>query len=146
MANTVKQFGSSKKKGNPSFVKGHQLGFKKGETGNPNGRPKKDKCITDLIGEILAQPCDYILPGVPIGQKTWAELLAWAILLSAVKGNTTSQTEILNRREGKVKDLVDLTTKGESIKGNGYVIIPEQSYRDAFVILAKAGVNSISLS
>jgi hypothetical protein len=83
--------------------------WQKGESGNPNGKPKKDACITSLIKEMLDQKADYIIPGATPadGDKTWRQLIAKAILIGCVKGNTSLIGELLDRLEGKVSQPLE---------------------------------------
>jgi len=80
--------------------------FKKGETGNPNGRPKKLPKIDDLLADIL-------------GSEEDSDSEAYAILTNLVKqaksGNVKASEILLDRAYGKAKQSIDHTTKGESI-------------------------------
>jgi len=72
--------------------------YKKGQSGNPEGRPKD--IITSLIKELLEQEVK--------GGKTHAQLVAEAIVKlsedSLFKGNVSAIKELLDRVEGKVPD------------------------------------------
>ena len=74
--------------------------WKPGQSGNPNGRPTKDVCITSLIKEFLEKEAD--------GSKTHAQLVAEAIVKLAedhhFKGNVSAIKELLDRIEGKVPE------------------------------------------
>jgi len=81
---------------NPNSLKNLERGrFKKGESGNPGGRPQKELCITSILREQLGEECPYA-PG-----KTWAEWLARKALELAGE-NPTYYKELLDRTEGKV--------------------------------------------
>lgn len=81
--------------------------WKKGQSGNPRGRPRKDVCITSLIKEMLDKPADYIAPGATPDDKTWCQMIAKAILLGAAKGNPAMIKELLDRLEGKVSQPIE---------------------------------------
>ena len=95
MAGKEKQPGSNLRRGpgNPAW--------KKGVSGNPNGRPCKDVSLTSLIKKYLEE-----VPDVKVGSgpntRTWRELIAQAWLVGAYKGNSVLFKELLDRLEGKV--------------------------------------------
>ena len=82
-------------------------GWMPGQSGNPNGRPKKDVCITSLVKELLEQDAGE--------GKTYAQLVAEAIVkLSTTpdaRGHVPTVKELLDRLEGKVTQPV--ATEGE---------------------------------
>ena len=75
--------------------------FKKGQSGNPNGRPRKEACITTVLQSRMG-----VVPQIDIGgkvnTKTWAELIADSLLVNAYKGNAAAMHELMDRIEGKV--------------------------------------------
>mgnify|MGYP001571892995 CR=1 FL=1 len=74
--------------------------WKKGQSGNPVGRPRKDLTLTSLIKKYLEE-----VPQIEIGGKvntrTWRELVAQAWLVGAYKGNSLLFKELLERLDGK---------------------------------------------
>ena len=58
--------------------------------------------VTRKIREILELESDYILPGAPAGERTWGDLVAWSIVIGAVRGDARKQAELLDRVDGKV--------------------------------------------
>ena len=85
------------------FPPGNKIGnrFKKGETGNPQGRPKLTK-LTEALREQLAE----INPDAP--EETIAEQIARALISEAKTGNVQAIREIADRTEGKPKQAIDL--------------------------------------
>lgn len=88
-------------------VKNNNLGnsgephrWKPGESGNPNGRPAKELCITSLVREILERDAG--------DGKTNAQLVAEAIVQLAktpnARGHVPTVKELLDRIEGKVPE------------------------------------------
>lgn len=73
--------------------------FKKGETGNPNGRPKLPD-LSELIQD-------------EVGDKGMREAVQ-ALLKAAKKGNVKAIQELLDRGYGKVKQPIDHTNNGEA--------------------------------
>jgi hypothetical protein len=94
----------SKKTGPPPPPAGHR--WKKGESGNPGGRPKR-RIVSSAIERLLYQriPPDHALVrAVPeLKGKTWAEALAYGLVLEGVKGGTPAAREIMDRLEGPVR-------------------------------------------
>ena len=73
---------------------------KKGEIRNPNGRPKKQFCIPDILTQILEQPC-------PEDKKrTYLEAICLKAIEQAVKGDKDARIWVADRREGKALERV----------------------------------------
>jgi hypothetical protein len=85
------------------FAHGNKIGnrFKKGETGNRNGRPKLTR-LTEALREQLAEAN----PDAP--EETVAEQIARALISEAKIGNVQAAREIADRTEGKPKQTLDL--------------------------------------
>lgn len=84
--------------------------FKKGQSGNPGGRPKRQP-ITEAYREIA----DHIFKGnvndlkIPEG-ATFAQAAAWTQFIQAiVKRDTRAINEIADRLEGKPNQRVELS-------------------------------------
>lgn len=76
-----------------------QFQWKKGESGNPNGRPRT-KIVTSALIKVLE---GNTLGGVAIpAGKTVADVFAEAMILNAIKGNGSAIKEACNRVEGLV--------------------------------------------
>lgn len=71
--------------------------FVKGVSGNPNGRPTKANCISDQLRALLEQEAPNM------GGKTYAEVLALAMMREALGGNAPYMKELMDRIEGKVQ-------------------------------------------
>lgn len=85
------------------FTKGNDVGkkFQKGETGNPNGRPKRTR-LTDALREQLQE----VLPEAP--EQTIAERIADALIQKALSGDVQAIREIGDRTEGKPAQKLDI--------------------------------------
>lgn len=83
--------------------------WKKGHSGNPAGRPKKEDCLTSLLREEI----DKIDPEDK-GKRTWRELIVVATMRLAIKGNAAALKEVWERLDGKVTDKLDINPGGES--------------------------------
>ncbi len=96
--------------------------FKKGVSGNPKGRPKKEDCLTSIMREYLEQfdPKDE--------QKvTHAELVVVATVELAKKGNAAALKEVWERMDGKVKDKLEVETKDS---GNAILLAKVLSHKE----------------
>lgn len=80
--------------------------FKKGQTGNPNGRPKKLPELDKLLADVLGEEKDGI---------TAAEAILKALRAKATKGDIRAAEVLLERGYGKVKQGMDITSDGEKI-------------------------------
>ena len=87
---------------NPDAVRPYQ--WKKGETGNPNGIPKKIPEIDKLLAEVLGEEKDGI---------TAAEAILKALRAKASKGDIRAAEVLLDRAYGKA--TTNLNLKNENI-------------------------------
>ena len=76
--------------------------FKKGQSGNPKGRPPKLPEIDALLSKVL---------GAESGNITAAEKMLQALYRKALKGDVRAAEILLDRGYGKVKQ--DIGFKGE---------------------------------
>jgi hypothetical protein len=88
---------SEKPKGRPLPPEEHR--WKKGQSGNPKGRPKKEDSLTSLLREEIGKPC----PLDP-QNRTWGQLLIRSTLQDAIKGNPAARKEVWDRADGKVPE------------------------------------------
>jgi hypothetical protein len=75
--------------------------FKKGETGNPNGRPRKLPELDKLMSEVLGEEKDGI---------TAAQAILMALRKKAASGDIRAAEVLLNRGYGLPKQTIDQTT------------------------------------
>ena len=94
------------KSNNPNIAEdGKAYRWKKGQSGNPSGRPKS-KTLSDAYRNKLEEP----VPNDPEG-RTWAELIAEAQVRDAVRGNVQAAREIADRTEGRPRQAIDFEDK-----------------------------------
>lgn len=74
--------------------------FKKGQTGNPNGRPKKIPKLTDLVNEVLGEEKE----GITAMQAILSSLRA-----KAARGDIRAAEILLAYAYGKPKQTQDIT-------------------------------------
>ncbi len=86
-----------------SGKKSNLKSWKKGQSGNPKGRPKKADCLTSLLEEEIGKvdPKDK-------HKRTFRELIVIATMRLAMKGNAAALREVWDRMDGKVKDEVEM--------------------------------------
>ena len=77
--------------------------FKKGKTGNPNGRPKKLPELNALLANVLGEEKDGI---------TAAEAILKALRAKAAKGDVRAAELLLDRSYGKAKQPIDHNLNG----------------------------------
>ncbi len=75
--------------------------WQKGVSGNPGGRPKK-KLLTDELERLLEQEAPNAR------SKTWAVVIAEALLRKARTDDVRAISELANRIEGKPLQSVEL--------------------------------------
>jgi hypothetical protein len=80
--------------------------WKKGETGNPNGRPKKLPVLDIIMANVMGQEKDGI---------TAAEAIIMKLREQAAKGDIKAAQLLLDRAYGKSKQNIDITTQGEKV-------------------------------
>lgn len=94
------------------FEKGHEFAWKKGQSGNPNGRPKGSTSITAEICKILEKKIVQTFPEFAkdpkLAKKKAKEIIAEKMMLDALKGNTMMQMHIHNQVDGKAAQNVNL--------------------------------------
>lgn len=87
---------------NPNIAEhGKAHRWKKGQSGNPSGRPKS-KMLSDAYRSKLEES----VPNDPEG-RTWAELIAEAQVRDAVRGNVQAAREIADRTEGRARQAIE---------------------------------------
>jgi hypothetical protein len=80
---------------NPQNIEKHK--FPKGQTGNPNGRPRKLPELDKLLADVLGEEKDGM---------TAAEAILKALRLKAAKGDVRAIEVMLDRAYGKPKQTI----------------------------------------
>ena len=98
-------------------------GFVKGTSGNSNGRPKKERCFSDIARKLLdAHSLDIEITTVKDGVDSvetvkieTTECLYYALVTALIKeglnGNTQAINQLIDRADGKVKEKIEMDTK-----------------------------------
>ncbi len=76
--------------------------FKKGQSGNPKGRPRKLPELDVLMADVLGEEKDG---------KTAAEVILMALRAKAAKGDIRAAEVLFNRGYGVPKQTIDMTVK-----------------------------------
>ncbi len=89
-------------------MKRHAGMFKPGQSGNPSGRPKSAKAITDLSLEILAEPFDDPMGLYPrFKDISKGEVILRQLIDKATYGDISATKELLDRLIGKPKQMLE---------------------------------------
>ena len=94
--------------------------FKKGETGNPKGRPKGRRNFTTIFYDALEKLAEK--NGIPADQLE-TEIVEKA-LLSARKGDHRFYKDLMDRLHGTAIQKTDITSQGQQL---GVVILPPKN-------------------
>lgn len=73
-------------------------GFMPGKSGNPKGRPKKAKCIPDILRSITSEKAD--------GYETKLHKILDNVVNQAIKGDQWSIQFIAERMEGRPSQVI----------------------------------------
>jgi hypothetical protein len=73
--------------------------FKKGQSGNPNGRPKKIPELRELLATVLGDEKEG---------KTAAQAILMALRAKAIRGDVRAAELLLDRAYGKVKTDIEM--------------------------------------
>lgn len=78
--------------------------FKKGQSGNPKGRPKKLPELDKLLADVLGEEKDGV---------TAADAILRKLRAMAASGNIRAAEILLDRAYGKAKQSIDMDVKGD---------------------------------
>jgi hypothetical protein len=99
--------------------------WKPGESGNPNGRPKKGEAWADVANELLNSKEIGITMKLADGKvkrlslesdKSFRHAVIVGMIKEAMNGNVQAAKELADRTEGKSKERREVTNKVEPIK------------------------------
>ena len=99
--------------------------FKKGQSGNPKGRPKKGEAWADVANELLNSKEIDITIKTSDGKvkrfnleadKSFRHAVIVGQISEAMKGNVQAARELADRTEGKPKQEREITNKTEPIQ------------------------------
>ncbi len=103
----------------PENIEPHK--FKKGQTGNPNGRPKLPD-LREAMAKVLAEEKDGM---------SALEAILKALRVKATKGDVRAAQELLDRGFGKAKQSVDVVSKSDvTIQGFDYSKLSDATLRE----------------
>ena len=91
--------------------------FKKGESGNPNGRPVGSRNRSTIVKQWLEVKK---IAKNPISSKEEEleiqDMMVLALINKALKGDVNAFKELMDSGYGKLLNSTDITTKGEKIE------------------------------
>ena len=91
--------------------------FKKGQSGNPAGRPKKSKSLSDMLRHILDSDTASLVIANPDGKERTVDLkasenfnyvIAVVMIQKALEGNLRAVQMIWDRMEGKPAQALEI--------------------------------------
>jgi len=85
--------------------------FKPGNNANPNGRPKKEYCLTDILKEQGETEDVQTSNGQKISRKNALGQKLWAM---AMGGDITAMRYVYDRIDGKPNQTIDTTIKKDT--------------------------------
>ena len=109
--------------------------FQPGNHANPNGRPPKIHCVSSLLAELLNGDPEKVKAKWVKGKPTGAMIVALAMFAKMGRGDLAAIKEGLDRVEGKVKDLVDMTSNGGSIGQTTIVVESAEAKKEVEALL-----------
>ncbi len=93
---------------NPNIAKDSPKTWKKGQSGNPAGRPPAEWTWSGLLKSALEET-------IPGDTRTYKELVAQSLRNKAIEGDVAAIKEFGNRIDGMPKQSVDETHSGEIV-------------------------------
>jgi hypothetical protein len=99
---------------NPENIEPHK--FQKGESGNPNGRPKGVRNRSTLVREWLEvkQKAKNPITGQTEDLEQ-QDLMTLALIKKAREGDVQAYRELMDSAHGKIEQKTDITSKGQKI-------------------------------
>lgn len=92
--------------------------FQPGQSGNPNGRPKKLPKIDDLLSDIL---------GAEEDRESEAHAILTSLVVEAKSGNVRAAEILLDRAYGKAKQSIDHTSGDGSMSPKTKIVFSKGS-------------------
>lgn len=96
--------------------------FKPGESGNPNGRPKRDWTWSGLMEESMDEQDET--------GESYKKIIIKKIRTLGTKGDMIAIKELFNRMDGMPKQSTDLTTNGKDLEAVLVKFINNENDRD----------------
>lgn len=81
--------------------------FKKGQSGNPDGRPKELPDIKQALADVMGDEKEGL---------TAVKTILMALRAKAVKGDVRAAELLLKRAYGEASQTIDITTQGQKIE------------------------------
>ena len=99
---------------NPENLQPHN--FKKGQSGNPKGRPKGTRSRSTIVQQWLESSEVIINPLTGKNQRLQqSDIITLALIKKARKGDVQAFKELMDSGYGKTLTSVDVTTQGEKL-------------------------------
>ncbi len=92
----------------------NQTSFKPGQSGNPNGRPKREWTWAGLLEEAMEEQDET--------GESYKKIIVRKARTLGIKGDMTAIKEIMNRMDGMPKQAMDMDMSGNVIIDIGDII------------------------
>ena len=135
MVDTIIEKQQKPRKMHPNSLKNLTNGFKKGQSGNPNGKPKKEVCVTSWLKEYADTNSHE---NIDVTKLTYAQAAALSAWKKAARGDLAQYNFIIDRIEGKVKEKHDISMSGE-LKQSNDITINQSAIIASLAVLRDAG-------
>ncbi len=110
------------RKMHPNSLANLELGkFKKGQSGNPKGQPRKEDCLLSCIKEELGktaingQTNEQLIAGVLVSMATKGNVKAIELMMSYLHAKPTSSMELSSKQGEPIRIEHDIKPKIESL-------------------------------
>jgi hypothetical protein len=116
--------------------------FKKGQSGNPNGRPKGSRNRSTLVREWLevSQKIKNPITG-ELEQLQQQDIMTLALIKKAREGDVQAYRELMDSAHGKTINQIDITTKGENINKPDLTKLSDAELRKLAELQRKSGIS-----
>ena len=102
------------------FEKGNTVGFQPGQSGNPAGRPKGIRYLSEAYRAWLSKPSEKD------PERTNADMVAEMVGKQALAGDIAAAKEIADRVEGKSRQTIDINEDERARKVRMYGVMVER--------------------
>jgi len=93
---------------NPENIESHK--FKKGQTGNPNGRPKGSRSLTTILREYMDKELEINDPITKkLVNKRIGDIVNLKLIANAIKGDQQAIKMVFERLDGMPTQKVDVS-------------------------------------
>jgi hypothetical protein len=108
--------------------------FKKGQSGNPNGRPKRRTDAAGLLEEALSQTLT-VQEGDKVIEMSAEEAVMYAQIRKAMQGDVSAFSEIL--KLAKRLGVIGRASQGSHDRPGGFLVVPDPVTQEEWEKMAR---------